>query len=328
MLQKHLNQNFNLEDLHINDSFYQKNNNPIQDCNIFPISKINTLSQNEYNIEEGSIINDNIFLSKLYTLSPVINAIDSNDKPTKINTNEEEGINNIFKQNKYNIIKNDNIKQINESESKKYIYTKSNLNQKRKNENTTKRHNKYSDDNLRRRTKNLVLTYALQFINDKIRILYKGNIGNGINKKELIPISRIYKVNTSIEDNKNFIYKTLGEIFSGDISSRFKTNFPEYNKNLIKRLLNDKDENKREYFQRLFNIQFLKCIDVFSGSYDCEELKGFTKFNDIKNSYNHEYEPEYIEKLEFYLKNYEKIIKSKKRGKQSLKNQKKEEDTI
>ena len=97
---------------------------------------------------------------------------------------------------------------------------------------------------------------------------------------------------------------------------------------MIKRLLNDKDENKREYFQRLFNIQFLKCIDVFSGSYDCEELKGFTKFNDIKNSYNHEYEPEYIEKLEFYLKNYEKIIKSKKRGKQSLKNQKKEEDTI
>ena len=96
MLQKHLNQNFNLEDLHINDSFYQKNNNPIQDCNIFPISKINTLSQNEYNIEEGSIINDNIFLSKLYTLSPVINAIDSNDKPTKINTNEEEGINNNF----------------------------------------------------------------------------------------------------------------------------------------------------------------------------------------------------------------------------------------
>ena len=168
----------------------------------------------------------------------------------------------------------------------------------------------------------------MQFINDKIRILYKGNIGNGINKKELIPINRIYKVNTSIEDNKNFIYKTLGEIFSGDISSRFKTNFPEYNKNLIKRLLNDKDENKREYFQRLFNIQFLKCIDVFSGSYDCEELKGFTKFNDIKNSYNHEYEPEYIEKLEFYLKNYEKIIKSKKRGKQSLKNQKKEEDTI
>ena len=38
MLLKHLNQNFNLEDLHINDSFYQKNNNPIQDCNIFPIS--------------------------------------------------------------------------------------------------------------------------------------------------------------------------------------------------------------------------------------------------------------------------------------------------
>ena len=66
----------------------------------------------------------------------------------------------------------------------------------------------------------------MAFFNEKIRILYKGNIGNGINKKELFPINRIYKVNTSIEDNKNFIYKTLGEIFLGDISSRFKTNFP------------------------------------------------------------------------------------------------------
>ena len=46
----------------------------------------------------------------------------------------------------------------------------------------------------------------------------------------IVPLNNIYKVDTSIENNKNFIKMTLGEIFSANISTRFKSNFPDYNK--------------------------------------------------------------------------------------------------
>ena len=47
-------------------------------------------------------------------------------------------------------------------------------------------HNKYSDDNIRRRCKHLVLNNILDFINKQIILQYKGKIGNGIRKKKII----------------------------------------------------------------------------------------------------------------------------------------------
>ena len=46
-----------------------------------------------------------------------------------------------------------------------------------------KEHNKFSDDNLRRKCKHLVLKNTLTFINEKIFIMNGGKIGDGILKK-------------------------------------------------------------------------------------------------------------------------------------------------
>ena len=48
-----------------------------------------------------------------------------------------------------------------------------------------KPHDKFSDDNLRKKCKNIVLKYALQFINRKIKEKYKNSIGHGKFRKEL-----------------------------------------------------------------------------------------------------------------------------------------------
>ena len=304
MFQKLLNSHFNLEDLHLNDSFIQETVNPTNDYSIFSISNLNYLNQPEYEKEVVPLINE----SKSPLFNPKNNLIESFEKEKDFNNkilNKEFLFE--YKNKDYPTQSTDFL----DSEKSKYnLIEKYQLLQKRKKAkaNSIGKHTKYAEDNLRRKIKYLVLKYALEFLNEKIRDLYKGNIGSGISKKELVPLNRIYKVDTSIEKYKKFVYKTLGEIFSGNISTRFKINLPEYNKILIKRLLNDKDENKRLYFQRLFNIKFLKCIETFSGSDSCKELKGFKTFND-------EYEPEYINRLEYYLKNFGEILINKNRKK-------------
>ena len=97
-----------------------------------------------------------------------------------------------------------------------------------------------------------VLNYTLKFINKKIKYIYKGNIGNGIIKKKLVPLNHSIKNDTTIGYCKNLIYKTLKDIFSANISSRFKAySFPNNNGIIINRLLNDKDENKKLFFPKI-----------------------------------------------------------------------------
>ena len=82
-------------------------------------------------------------------------------------------------------------------------------------------HDKYSDDNLRKRIKNIVLKYAFKFINEKIREKYNSNIGHGKFKKDLKNLGQKNKVNSTVTEEKSFLQKTLKDIFSEDISSKY-----------------------------------------------------------------------------------------------------------
>ena len=68
-------------------------------------------------------------------------------------------------------------------------------------------HNKYSDGNIRKRSKHLVLKTLLEFINKQIYKIYNGNIGNGIFKKELKTINDSQKSDATINFNKLFLGK-------------------------------------------------------------------------------------------------------------------------
>ena len=312
MFQKLSNTHFSLE----NDEINPEAINLITEPNLFSAPNFNTLNPIEYKIEDTPVINDFFFLNKF----PLIPKNKPNDetKKKKSNQKKEKKINNkIINQSNIGLIKNynDNHSQSTDchenEKSKINIFSKTCLGRKRKNDTTIGKHDKYSEDNLRIKIKNIVINYALEFINEKIKNIYQGNIGNGINKKQLLQINKKYKYDTSIENNKNLLYKSLGEIFSGDISTRFNIKYPEYNKHIIQSLLHEKDENKRLALKRLFDIQFLKCIETFSGNNDYDELKGFKQFKDIKGSLKDD-EQVYIEILENYAKNYENNIKDKK----------------
>ena len=183
-------------------------------------------------------------------------------------------------------------------------------------------HDKFSDDNMRKKCKNIVLKYVFQFINNKIKEKYNNDIGHGKFKKELKVINQENKINSTIKNDKLFLNKTLKEIFSEDISARLY-NFPKnFNKILIESLIEeDNNEERKEYFNKLFNITFLDCLKYFreDNNFFINELSGFKRISDIKEELINKQGKEYVDMLIYYLKNFQEIINKKQARKNKTK---------
>ena len=145
----------------------------------------------------------------------------------------------------------------------------------------------------------------MNFINKKIKEIYKNNIGKGISKKQLLTIKYEQTYKTNIDYNKQFLNKSLGDIFSNDISKIYK-NFPaEHNKNLINQFKNDD-----KYFRDLFNLSFLECLKHFRGEKKIMELKGLKGIETLKDEYKDD--EDYLNSLEYYIMNLETVINGRK----------------
>ena len=170
-------------------------------------------------------------------------------------------------------------------------------------------HTKYSDDNLRRKCKHLVLKYTMDFINEKISSVYDG-VNKGILTKKLLTINQKQTSNATVSFNKKFLYKKIKDIFSEDISSRYTNFLRQHNKNLINSLINEEDDQKRNYFIDLFNLRFIDCLEHFRGTADFFCLVGLTTFEEIKDQFNDD--KDYLEALTKYIYSYEEITNNKK----------------
>ena len=186
-----------------------------------------------------------------------------------------------------------------------------------------KGHNKFSYDNLMKKTKSLILGELFIFINKYLDKTYKNDFGEGMNKKNLILINQDQITNGNIEFNQKFLDKTIGEIFSENISKRATNYLPTKNKDLIEELKDEKDPVKKEYFIGLFKTPFSECLKYFRGDdINNKYIEGLKKYSELENDHkfrekegNNE---EYIKCLKNYLKNYEVILKNKK-GRKSRK---------
>ena len=291
---------------------YIPNLNEIQ--NIFSFKKegnnINqSLINNNNNNKSNYIINDKKEIFEIVKKEIQVQIIANQKKYSK----EKEIFNKEKKKQFFKIIDiNDKIR------SKKYNRgNSSDVSESEKDKNRIK-HSKFSDDNLRIKCKYIVLSYVRDFINEKIASIYKNNLGKGIKTKKLMNLNKQQIANTKIKDNKAFIKKTLAEIFSDPISGRY-TNLPkDKNKMLIKDLINEKDEAKRVYFQKLFNLNFLECVEHFSNKRPVEILTGLMTFEKMKNSpveLNKKHinigNDNYLDNLDYYFKNYENILSGK-----------------
>ena len=206
---------------------------------------------------------------------------------------------------------------IKEEEKEETIGEKKLLGRKRKDSLTEGKHNKFSHDNMNRKIKCLILHFVYLFINCKISELYKNEPGYLKEKYELKKIEQSQVVNSNIRFNQNFLNETLEHIFSVNISHRYKKYDLEHNKNLINRLLNDKNIKRRQIFHNLFTKTFLECLEHFRGTKNIHELEGIKTFDKIKGKY--EDDPDYLASLEYKLKIYEDIVRNQKWRKKRIK---------
>jgi len=176
--------------------------------------------------------------------------------------------------------------------------------------NKVKVHDKYTNDNLIKKIKNLILKNLFDFINNKI---YNSNIGNGNSEKRLFSL-KAQKIDT-YNLYFDFMNKNLKDIFSQEISEKCSNHPKDHNKNIIDSLINDKDE--KNYFTKLFGLTFDDCLKNFRGDKDIKELEGFKDFSFVKEQLLIENGEEYVNCLEEKMKNLEELIckKVKKDGK-------------
>lgn len=177
-------------------------------------------------------------------------------------------------------------------------------------------HNKFSADNLRRKIKHLVIKNVINMINKKLQKMYDGSIGYNLNNTKFLTFNRSQKFNATIEYNKAFLNKSIGEILSEPISKKYKSFPSDFNEKLVEKLKNLKDIDKKNYFMKLFNLTFLNCLQYYRGTNTFEELVGMKCFDEEKNIFKEE---DYIDVLKYNLDKYEEKINAVKRRQKRLK---------
>ena len=167
-------------------------------------------------------------------------------------------------------------------------------------------HNKYSNDNMQRKIKHLIIKNTQDLINYNIS-------EKDFSSPKLLTLNQEQIFNSKVEFNKAFLQKTLKDIFSENISNRYHKP-SDYNKTLIDNLINSGKEENKIFFKKLFDVKFIECLEHFRKSKEIEVLKGLTLFDDLinyKKDKNFE-DKAYVKGIRQLLMNYETIIGQKK----------------
>ena len=136
-------------------------------------------------------------------------------------------------------------------------------------------HNKYTFDNIIRKIKNLVLNSTLIFLNKKLLEKYKDS------KLILCVMDHSKSSNSNILFNRVYLNKTLKEIFSDNVSTKCKTTIIKHNENIIQNLLNEEDDEKRKYFEKILNYKFIDVVKYLRGEKEVlDGLRGL-EFYDV-----------------------------------------------
>ena len=279
----------------ININKDKKTNIDIHNFNMIEASKKEYINYPMFSFPENFNINLKLENSTLIkeTTTLFVNQLNKDGK-----TEPEE----VFKDD--NKIIYDKIINDNKKEDKEF------LNKKRKTNIKDAHYNKFSSDRIVKKIRILILNAIFKFINEKIKILFNNNIGKGIFIKLFLPINKTNLSHSSVEYDKEFLNKKLKEIFSS-ISDKFTNYLNTKNKDLIENLINL--ENKGKYFQELFELTFLDCLEHIRGTKNSEILNDLPKINDILIQEGKNINEDEIEIYKEIINNYEIIIKHKKK---------------
>ena len=170
-------------------------------------------------------------------------------------------------------------------------------------------HNKFTFDNIIRKIKAISMKSFFNFFNNKIKEVYKDSEVKSLWGLKKLNQSQIK--NSNIEYNRLFFEKSLKDIFSDDITTKWKTEGRDHNKKLIEKLLNEENKGKKIIFEKILNNKFIDIVKYLRGEREgLDELKGLDfdeyMWNKIKKDEN------YLIIFKNNMENIEKLIQNKK----------------
>ena len=293
-------QNNNLIDLidleyhsQLNDNLY---NFKQQINNIYPenendenINEFSNLFLESYKQYDESSIQDDTYFNKIYFF-------------TKKNDEFFNKINKTKDTKHTNELSKDDLKNI-------YLFLKKAKGRKLKNSKDQGFHNKFTFDNIIRKIKAISMQSFFNFFNNKIKEVYKDSEVKSLWGLKKLNQSQI--ANSNIEYNRLFFEKSLKDIFSDDITTKWKTEGRDHNKKLIEKLLNEENKEKKIIFEKILNYKFIDIVKYLRGEREgLDELKGLDfdeyMWNKIKKDEN------YLIIFKNNMENIEKLIQNKK----------------
>ena len=293
-------QNNNLIDLidleyhsKLNDNLY---NFKQQINNIYPenendenINEFSNLFLESYKQYDESSIQDDTYFNKIYFFTKK-----KDELFNKINkTKDTKQTNELSKEDLKNI----------------HSHIKKAKGRKLKNSKDQGFHNKFTFDNIIRKIKAISMQSFFNFFNNKIKEVYKDSEVKSLWGLKKLNQSQIK--NSNIEYNRLFFEKSLKDIFSDDITTKWKTEGRDHNKKLIEKLLNEENKEKKIIFEKILNYKFIDIVKYLRGEREgLDQLKGldFDKYmwNKIKKDEN------YLIIFKNNMENIEKLIQNKK----------------
>ena len=179
-----------------------------------------------------------------------------------------------------------------------------------------KTHDKMMPDNIIKKIKGKIFEYAILFLN---------TIANRTKEKEkLLNLDYKYINRINRKEDLEYLNMKLKDLFSKDISSKYTTKKKNFNKKLIKKLLNNSED---ETIKFSFNITLRDWLDLFTlrktveellkeesdKIIDCEKIKKSIYNVDVfLNKIKEKNGQEYLTPFIFLLYNYERWFSIKK----------------
>ena len=222
---------------------------------------------------------------------------------------------NISKENKRSIFLNneDNYEEINNIRYKLFLKGKFRMKKQRnysmfkiyakkgrklKMDNSNRTHNKYQPDNIIQSIKTTINHSLLFFLNKLINSIYDKTKINQILYQLNLPLIKkdrklkLFKLikendydininNTSKSYNLKFLNFTINNYISNNISRKFKKKPPNYNKLIVKKLLDDEQNN--DIFNFIFNyLKIEDWLDIFIYKKEIDNYFNNNQLNQIK----------------------------------------------
>ena len=183
------------------------------------------------------------------------------------------------------------------------IYKKSKKGRKSQSNLVKTIHTKYSHDNILRKIKVKFLKRLTKFINNIIKIKYKGKI------KELVPLNGEIAQNNNISFNLKLLNSKIKEIFlSHDINGKFTSFDKCFNKKVIDSIY---DMNIQELID-IFEMTFLEVFNHFISIKETNKLNGLEKLDTVINEIKtKEKNDQYIKKFISVANDFEKYFTNK-----------------